>query len=106
MWEIQYHKEALLDLKKLDQSQRNQVKKKIRQVAENPLPRNEGGYGDPLSSKSSTQLSDYCKNKLVKAGLRVVYRLVIENNVMRIIVVSARADDEVYQIAHKRKQKY
>ena len=105
MWEIQYHKEALLDLKKLDQSQRNQVKKKIRQVAENPLPRNEGGYGDPLGSKSSTQLSDYCKIKLVKAGLRVVYRLVIENNVMRIIVVSARADDEVYQIALKRKQK-
>ena len=61
MWEIQYHKEALLDLKKLDQSQRNQVMKKIRQVAENPLPRNEGGYGDPLGSRSSTQLSGYCK---------------------------------------------
>jgi len=68
----------------LDQSQRNQVMKKIRQVAENPLPRNEGGYGDPLGSKSSTQLSGYCKIELVKAGLRVVYRLVIENSVMRI----------------------
>ncbi len=105
MWEVQYHKEALLDLKKLDQSQQNQVIKKIRQVAENPLPRSEGGYGDPLGSRSSTQLSGYCKIKLVKAGLRVVYRLVRESSVMRIIVVSARADEEVYQIAHKRKQK-
>lgn len=31
-----------------------------------------------------------------KLGLRVVYRLIIEDGVMKIIVISARAEDEVY----------
>ena len=35
-------------------------------------------------------------------GLRVVYKVVRENSVMKIIVVSARADDEVNILAQKR----
>jgi len=105
MWKIEYHKEALAELKKLDKSQRVEVVKKIKQVATNPLPGNEGGYGDPLGSKGGTKLSGYYKIKLLKLGLRVVYKLVRKNNVMRIVVVSAREDDTVYQIAQKRKQK-
>jgi len=105
MWQIKYHKEALAELKKLDKSQQVEVVKKIKQVAINPLPRSEGGYGDPLGSKGGTKLSGYFKIKLLKLGLRVVYKLVRKNNIMRIIVVSAREDDEVYKIAHERKQK-
>ena len=102
MWEVEYLNEALEDLKKLDHSQRLIVVKKIKQVAENPLPKNEGGYGDPLGNISGIMLAGYCKIKLLKLGIRVVYRLVNSGKVMRIIVVSARADDEVYLIAQKR----
>ncbi len=105
MWKILYHKEALVELKKLDKSQRMEVVKKIKQVAKNPLPRSEDGYGDPLGSKGGTKLSGYFKIKFLKSGLRVVYKVFRKNNAMKIIVVSAREDDEVYQIARKRRQK-
>ena len=77
--------------------------KAINKVAENPLAQAEGGYGKPLGHKGSTNLSGYYKIKLLKLGLRVVYKVIRENSVMRIIVVSARADDEVYIVAQKRK---
>lgn len=102
MWTVEYLKEALEDIKRLDHSQRLQVVKSINKVAVNPLPQVEGGYGKPLSNKSGTNLAGYCKIKLLKLGLRVVYKIVRENNIMKIIVVSARADDEVYILAQKR----
>jgi len=105
MWRVEYLKEALADLKKTDHSQRVKVVKKINQVASNPLPVNEGGYGEPLGSRSRIRLSGYCKIKLQKQGLRVVYFQIRNDKTMRIVVVSARADDEVYLIAQKRKQK-
>lgn len=36
------------------------------------------------------------------AGLRVVYKLIYTETEMLIVVVGARADDEVYQLAEKR----
>lgn len=104
MWEVKYLKAALTDLKKLDHSQRVEVFKKINRTAENPLPQNEGGYGEPLGNTKIARLSGYCKIKLLKLGLRVVYRLEMKDETMRIIVVSARSDEEVYKIAQKRKQ--
>jgi mRNA interferase RelE/StbE len=104
MWKIEYLREALEDIKQLDQGQRVQVVKAINKAAVNPLPQNEGGYGKPLGKKGDTNLTGYCKIKLLKLGLRVVYHLVREHNSMRIIVVSARADDEVYLLAQKRKE--
>lgn len=104
MWKVEYLREALADIKQLDQGQRIQVIKAINKVAVNPLPQTEGGYGKPLGKKGGTNLTGYCKIKLLKLGLRVVYYLVRENNSMRIVVVSARADDEVYLLAQKRKE--
>lgn len=102
MWKVEYLKDALDDIKRLDHSQRLQVVKAINKVAVNPLSQAEGGYGKPLSNKSGTNLAGYFKIKLLKLGLRVVYKVVRENNIMKIVVVSARADDEVYILAQKR----
>jgi len=102
MWKVEYLKEALDDIKRLNHSQRLQVVKAINKVAMNPLSQAEGGYGKPLSNKSGTNLAGYCKIKLLKLGLRVVYKVVRENNIMKIVVVSARADDEVYILAQNR----
>jgi mRNA interferase RelE/StbE len=41
-------KEAVEDLKKLDNSQRVQVIKAIEKVSKNPLPQSEGGFGKVL----------------------------------------------------------
>lgn len=101
-WKIEYLKEAEKDLVNLDHSQRLQVLKAIEKVSENPLPSNEGGHGKPLGNYSSTKLSGYNKIKLLKLGIRVVYGLVRENEIMKIIVISVRADDAVYELAEKR----
>jgi len=102
MWKVEYLREALEDIKRLDQSQRVQVVKAVNKVAVNPLPQAEGGYDKPLGNKGGTRLAGYCKIKLLKLGLRVVYKVVREHGIMKIIVVSARADDEVYIMAQKR----
>jgi mRNA interferase RelE/StbE len=92
------------DIKKLDYSQRLQVVKAINKVAVNPLPQAEDGYGKPLGNKGGVNFTGYCKIKLLKLGLRVVYKVVRENELIKIIVVSTRADDEVYLIAQKRNE--
>jgi hypothetical protein len=41
-------------------------------------------------------LTGLCKIKLKKLGIRIIYELVRKGKLMEIIVVAARADDEVY----------
>jgi mRNA interferase RelE/StbE len=94
-WTVVYTQEAEKDLKALDRSQQLQVLKAIKKVSANPLPNTEGGYGKPLGNRLSTHLAGYLKIKLQKAGLRVVYSLVKENNTMKIIVISVRNDETV-----------
>ena len=104
-WEIVYIKEAQKDMKKLDPQSRKYVLKAIDKVSVNPLPNAEGGYGKPLGNHRTAKLSGYMKIKLKDLGLRVVYGLVRENNVMKIIIVSIRDDDEVYLEAASRIKK-
>ncbi len=101
-WEVEYLPEAEQDLKKLDGSQRIFVLKAIKKVKQNPLPVFEGGYGKPLGNKNGTDLSGFLKVKLKSVGLRIVYKIVKQDDKMLIIVIGARADEEVYGIAQKR----
>lgn len=102
-WQIVYHPEAKEDLRHLDGSRRLQVLKAIRKVAANPLPKSEGGYGKPLGNKNGNALTGYLKIKLLAAGIRIVYKLVRTETEMLIVVIGMRSDEEVYQIAKKRK---
>lgn len=104
-WEVIYLPEALDDLRRLDGSQRLLVRKAIAKVSRNPLPKEEGGFGTPLGSKGGRNLTGFLKIKLLKAGLRVVYKLVRVNDTMLVVVVGARADEEVYDTAAARAQK-
>jgi len=101
-WKIEFIKEAEKDRDNLDRSQRLQVDKAILKVSQNPLPENEGGYGKPLGSKQSGNLSGLLKIKLLKFGIRIIYKLVRNDGIMKIIVIAARADNEAYDIASKR----
>lgn len=98
-WTVKFIDEAKKDLKSLDNSQRIQVVKSIDKVSKNPLPNFEGGYGKPLGNKLNNNLTGYFKIKLLKLGIRVVYGLVREQGIMKIIVISIREDDTVYEIA-------
>jgi mRNA interferase RelE/StbE len=104
-WRIEYLKEAENDLRELDHSQQIQVLKAIRKVAENPLPTTKGGYGKPLGSHNSGNLTGYLKIKLLKLGIRVIYRLVEDQGIMRIVIISVRADEMVYKLLQDRIQK-
>ena len=101
-WEIHYSDEAKTDLRDLDGSQRKSVLKAIKKVSQNPLPVNEGGYGKPLGNKHGKDLTGLRKIKLMKEGIRVVYALIRTETTMKIVVIAARSDDEVYEVAAQR----
>ncbi len=105
-WTLKFLPEAKEDLKSLAGNQRVLVAKAIEKVRQNPLSIYEGGYGKPLGNKNDSDLAGYLKIKLRGAGLRVVYKVVKTETEMLIVVIGARADDEVYQIAGKRIKKH
>lgn len=104
-WQVKFLPEALKDFERLDGSQRILVRKAIEKVSSNPLSIQEGGYGHPLSNLLRTKLAGFFKIKLRAAGIRVVYKLVRQDDDMLIVVIGARDDNEVYEIADKRIRK-
>lgn len=104
-WSIEFLEEAKKDLKKLDHSVQLQVLKGIQKVSQNPLSVQEGGYGKPLGNKTGVNLTNLLKIKFRDLGIRVVYKTIRMDNVMKIIVVSARPDEQVYKEAGKRREK-
>lgn len=105
-WTVKYLPEALKDLRALDGSPRKLVRKAIDKVSENPLPVSEGGLGKPLRNKGGNNLTGLLKIKLRSAGIRIVYKNIRQDNDMIVIVIGAREDDEVYDIAKQRATKH
>lgn len=105
-WSIEFLEEAAKDMKKLDHSAQIQVLKGIKKVSKNPLPVEEGGYGKPLGNKKGLNLTNLMKIKFRDIGIRVVYKIEYSDERMKIIVVSARTDEQVYKEASKRREKY
>ena len=100
-WKIEYIREAQRDLLKLDPHNRRLILKAIEKTAEHPLPPPDG-IGKPLGHHSSSNLTGYYKIKLRDLGYRVVYGLVREGNIMKVIVISIRDDEAVYRMAERR----
>ena len=105
-WSLKYLPEAAKDLKSLAGNQRILVAKAIDKVLMNPLPLQEGGLGKPLGNKHEKDLSGFLKIKLKNAGIRIVYKVIRTKTEMFVIVIGARADDEVYDTAQRRAEKY
>lgn len=105
-WTVNYLPEAAIDRDKLDGSVKAQVRKGILKVAENPLPKTEGGYGDPLGNIGGTNLTGLFKIKFRDIGIRVVYGLKREGETMTVVIISMREDSKVYTEANKRREKY
>lgn len=105
-WQIVFLEEAKNDLKKLDHSSQTRILKGIRKVSQNPLPTFQGGYGKPLGHKNGTNLPNLLKIKFLDLDIRFVYKLEKTDTLMKIIVISARTDEQVYKEAYKRREKY
>lgn len=105
-WSVEFLEEAKKDMKKLERSASIQVLKGIQKISRNPLPVQEGGYGKPLGNKNGANLTNLLKIKFRDLGIRVVYKVERVEDVMKIIVVSARTDEQVYREAAKRREKY
>ena len=105
-WNVEFLEEAKRDMRRLDHSAQIQVFKGIRKVAQNPVSIHEGSYGKPLGHHNGNDLSGLFKIKFRDLGLRVVYKTELVGSQMKIIVVSARSDDQVYQEAARRRSKH
>ena len=100
-----YLSDSAKDLKNFAGNLRLMAVKAIGKVLQNPLPVTEGGYGKPLGNKQGNDLSGFLKIKLRDAGIRVVYKLIRSETEMLVVVIGARADDEVYETAQHRAKK-
>ena len=106
MWSVEFLDEAKKDVKRFDHSVQIKVLKGIKKVSENPVSVNDGGYGKPLGNKSGTNLTNPLKIKFRDLCIRVVYKIEITGTIMKIIVVAARSDEQVYKEAAKRRTKH
>ena len=105
-WEVSYLPEVERDLRALERRQQLLVLKAIGKVRDNPLPQSEGGYGKPLGHRHGLNLTNFLKIKLRGEGIRVVYKLIRTETRLLVVVVGVRADDEVYEIAQRRREKH
>ena len=104
-WEVKYLPEVEKDMKALSHDRQLIVRKAIDKVKENPLPQSEGGYGKPLGNKRGINLTNFLKIKLRGEGIRIVYKLIRTETQMLVDVIGVGEDEEVYEIAQKRKIK-
>ena len=105
-WIVELLPDAQKGMKHLNKAVQSQERRGILKVAQNPLSQNEGGYGKPLRNDDQTKLTGLCKVKFREIGIRVVYKAVRQDNVMRIIVVGVRSDEEAHKLADARRCKY
>ena len=105
MWTIKFSPEADMAISKLDRSLVIQLLAGIKKVSSNPLP-HPNGYGKPLGNKAGNNLTGFFKIKYRGIGIRVVYSLVLNKQIMNILIVSKRNDDECYKLAGALYKKY
>jgi mRNA interferase RelE/StbE len=103
-WDILYHPLVKVDLKKFDQSNLILIFKAIDKVAINPQPHCKGGFGLPLGNHKYC-LAGYFKIRLLKAGIRIIYSIDEEKQIMKILAVGFKSKNSVYNTAGKRLEK-
>jgi mRNA interferase RelE/StbE len=105
MWTIKLSQEAKKSLKNYDKPIQKQILAGIQKVSRNPLP-HPNGYGKPLGKKHGNNLTGFFKIKYRDIGIRVVYSLVLEVNIMNILIISERDDNYCYEMATRLYDKF
>lgn len=89
-YSIKVHEDFVAELNKLDSTIKQQLRKKLDKVVENPhIPKN----------RLSGELHNCYKIKLRKAGVRLVYQVNNDEIYILLLTVGKREDNEVYDVA-------
>lgn len=89
-YSIKVHEDFVAELNKLDSTIKQQLRKKLDKVVENPhIPKN----------RLSGELHNCYKIKLRKAGVRLVYQVNDDEIYILLLTVGKREDNEVYDVA-------
>ncbi|CRG50311.1 type II toxin-antitoxin system RelE family toxin [Yersinia wautersii] len=95
IFNIDFDERALKEWHKLDKAIREQFKKKLRKLQENPYIESARLHGD---------LAGCFKIKLRASGFRLIYQVIDEEIVIWIVAVGKREDEKAYDTARKRIQ--
>ena len=91
-YELEFNKSALKEWKKLGSTVREQFKKKLITVLDEPH----------ITSAKLSGANNLYKIKLRQAGYRLVYEVLDEKVTVKVITVGKRDKGEVYKIAQHR----
>ena len=91
-YKLRFHELALVEWRKLDESVRRPLKKKLAERLENPR----------VPAAALSGIKDCYKIKLKSAGYRIVYRVDDEVVYVTVIAVGKREKNRVYDAAHER----
>jgi mRNA interferase RelE/StbE len=97
MYEIKFHPLVEEDLKKLNNSVRIEVFKKLKKIQKSPE------LGELLGNKNGINLSGFRKMYVAKKQVRIVYQIVEKMVLIKVLVIGKREDMIVYKEAQKRK---
>jgi len=97
MYEIKYHPLVEADLKELNNSVRLEVFKKLKKIQQTPE------IGKPLGNKNNMNLSGLFKVYVVKKQVRIVYEIIENILVVKVIAIGKRESMEVYKQADERR---
>jgi len=99
-YSIVYHAKFKKDLvkHKFGKKKIERVLDKVEAIAKNPIPKSQGGLGEPLSG----ELSGLLKFRF-DGDYRVVYKLEMIDGKMEVLIIGMRKDKEVYKEVIKRK---
>lgn len=100
MYDIQFHPLVEDDLKKLNNSVRIEVFKKLEKIQNSPE------LGELLGNKNGMNLSGLRKMYVAKKQVRIVYEIVESLIVVKVLVIGKREDMVVYKQAALRKNDF
>lgn len=97
MYEIKYHPLVEQDLKRLNNSVRIEVFKKIKKIQTSPE------LGEALGNKNGMNLSGLRKMYVAKKQVRIVYEIIENMIIVKILAIGKREDMQVYKEVNKRR---
>ena len=100
MYEIKFHPLVEEDLKKLNNSVRIEVFKKLKKIQTSPE------LGELLGNKNGMNLSGFRKMYAAKKQIRIVYEVVESMILVKVLVIGKREDMIVYKEAERRKESF
>ena len=97
MYKIIYHPLIEEDLKKINNSVQIEIFKKIEKIKQSPE------LGQLLGNKNNMNLSGLRKLYVAKKQVRIVYEIVNDILIVKVIAIGKRENMEVYKEAEKRR---